>query len=154
MKARSPQPSGGFSLLELMVVLAVMGVVASLGVAMMDRAQRQPLEAARELLQRDLAEAGDQAVQRQGLIGWQPGEAGYRFLAWHPAEGGQWRPLASRRLAGRDWPEGLTATRREPARESPETPWVVWWPDGEVVGTTLVLHHAGRRLELAVGDTR
>ncbi|MBS9403129.1 type II secretion system protein [Halomonas sp. TRM85114] len=154
MKTRSPLPDGGFSLLELMVVLAVMGVVASLSVALLDRAQRQPLETAREQLRRDLAEAGDQAVQRQRLIGWQPREAGYRFLSWHPGEGGHWQPLASRWLPERAWPDGLTVTRRESAPASSDTPWVVWWPDGENIGATLVLHHAGQRLELTVGDAR
>jgi general secretion pathway protein H len=154
VKMRSSLPAGGFSLLELMVVLVVMGVVASLSVAMLDRAQRQPLETARELLQRDLAEAADQAVQRQRLVGWQPGENGYRFLVWHPDEGGHWQPLASRTLSARDWPDGLTVTRSESARASSDAPWVVWWPDGESIGATLLLHHAGRHLELAVGDAR
>lgn len=152
MKVRSSLPAGGFSLLELMVVLVVMGMVASLGVAMLDQAQRQPLETARELLQRDLVEAGDQAVQRQRLIGWQPWETGYRFLTWHPDESGHWQPLASRQLPKRDWPDGLTITRLEPTLTSPDAPWLVWWPDGESIGATLVLHHAGSRLELAVGD--
>lgn len=161
MSARPAPPSRGFSLLELMVVLAILGVAASLSVAWLDRGLRRPLETAREQLQRDLAEAGRQAVQGQRLIGWSPGEAGYRFLAWRPrpGDGGHWQPLEAHLLPERRWPAGLSISRPDAdtlasGTPAPDVPWVVWWPDGEVAGTTLVLHHEERRLVLSVGGAR
>lgn len=143
-------PASGFSLLELMVVLAVMGIVVSLGVPLLDPSRRQPLETTRETLRQELQEAGQLAVQSQQLIGWLPDASGYRFVAWR--EGGRWQPLEGRRLTGKEWPDGLTVTRREPTDSSTQMPWLIWWPDGEVLGATLLLHHAQRRLELAVGQ--
>lgn len=148
---KGPAPASGFSLLELMVVLAVMGIVVSLGVPLLDPSRRQPLETTREALRQELQEAGQLAVQGQRLIGWQPDEAGYRFLAWR--EDGRWEPLIGGRLTAGAWPDGVTVTRREPDDTPTATPWLIWWPDGEVAGATLVLHHAQRHLELSVGRT-
>ncbi|MDY7117020.1 prepilin-type N-terminal cleavage/methylation domain-containing protein [Halomonas sp. SSL-5] len=147
MKATAP--ASGFSLLELMVVLAVMGIVVSLGVPLLDPSRRQPLETTREVLRQELREARQLAVQGQRLIGWRPDETGYRFLTWR--EDGRWEPLADGRLTAGAWPDGVTVTRRDPSDAPTAMPWVIWWPDGEVAGTTLMLHHAQRHLELAVG---
>ncbi|WP_425485946.1 prepilin-type N-terminal cleavage/methylation domain-containing protein [Halomonas campaniensis] len=134
----SPRPAAahaGFTLLELMVVLGIMGVAASLAVAWLDRSLGQPLEVATERLQRDLASAGEQAWLGGRVIGWRPDATGYRFMALHQ---GRWIPLGERTLRPVHWPEGLTLEAPR-AREADVMPAWIWWPDGEIAGSEITL---------------
>lgn len=137
----------GFSMIELMVVLFIIALGSSLTVAWLGGADTSSrLRGTAQQLAAEFQLASEVATARQQVIGWQPLAEGYRFLAWQAD--GSWQPWGARSgLNASHWslpirPERLppmsTAVNGLPQREQP--PWLVWWPDGEVLGGRLILH--------------
>lgn len=156
----------GFTLLELMVVLVIMGLAASLSVAWLAGSGPQRASTALQQLESDWRLAADMAMGEQRIIGWQVSAQGYRFVAWsvdpkQPGQG-QWQPITSRQLPQRQWSQPVELQRtpamalaaeswdtpRSPRRKNAMTansassgsmPWLIWWPNGEVLSATLTL---------------
>ena len=136
--------SRGFTLLEVMVVLFIIGITTSIAVVTMQRSEQDLLdEQARQLLE-DFSYARDLALNRHRLVGWLVTQQGYRFALRD--ELGLWQAYASRGLQARDWPaqvklEGLQkdATKLEKEFTNQLAPSLVFFPAGEVTALSLTL---------------
>lgn len=91
----------GFTLVELMVVLLIMGVIGSAVVLTMGNRDTTAADAARFASR--VAAARDLAVTTGRPIGIWVAKSGYGF---EERRGGTWQPLASDALKPREWPEG------------------------------------------------
>ncbi|ODC04889.1 type II secretion system protein GspH [Terasakiispira papahanaumokuakeensis] len=139
----------GFTLLELMVVLVIMGLAASFSVAWLAGSESQQAQTQLKQLESDWRLAADMAMGEQQIIGWQVSAQGYRFVVWavDPAQPGQgqWQPLQGRQLPARQWSQPVLLTRTPamplaPSQDSANsTPWLIWWPNGEVLSATVTL---------------
>jgi len=79
-KSSKAYQSKGFTLLEVMVVLFIIGITTSIAVVTMQRSEQDLLdEQARQLLE-DFSYARDLALNRHRLVGWQVTQQGYRFV--------------------------------------------------------------------------
>ncbi|WP_036218205.1 type II secretion system minor pseudopilin GspH [Marinospirillum minutulum] len=153
--------SQGFTLLEVLVVLFIIGITASIAVVTMQRSEQDLVDKqARQLLE-DFSYARDLALNRYRLVGWQVTESGYRFTLRD--ELGLWQPYISRGLPERQWPEGVrlqglseeSALSKEFSTEFSENlaPSLVFFPAGEVtaLSLTLQLGEAERSLRVQAG---
>jgi len=144
------------TLLELLVVIVIIALAASLSVAWLGGGEPARLKSSVEQLRSDMRLAGDIAFGRQRIIGWQPDTWGYRFVTWQAqpngggANGGEWVALNDdEELPDRSWPQPATATLAPPATDD-ATPWLIWWPNGEVTGGELTLRSGQERMTLHV----
>lgn len=146
--ARSPF-NGGFTLIELLVVIVIIALGSSLAVAWLGpTAPADRLAASARELAAEFELAADVATARQRVIGWQPVAQGYRFVTWHPSRG--WQPWdATNSLAPGRWSHSVQLTRQPPSDDT-TAPWLVWLPDGEVVGARLQMESEGERLTLEI----
>lgn len=144
----------GFTLLELMVVLVIMGLAASFSVAWLAGSGPQQAQEQLQQLESDWRLAADMAMGEQQIIGWQVTAQGYRFVTWSviPDQPGQghWIPLETRHLPQRHWHQPVDL-KRTPAMSTTQgtferqnnglsmAPWLIWWPNGEVLSATLRL---------------
>lgn len=147
-------PQRGFTLLEVLVVLFIIGLTTSLAVVSMTRDdQSQVDQQARQLLE-DFTFARDLALNRHRLVGWQVNQKGYQF-ALRDAYG-RWQPYVSRGLPQRAWPQDLVlqgvdqATLENPELTVDSAPALVFFPAGEMTPLTLTLklQDAQRRIRI------
>ncbi|MFC0268765.1 GspH/FimT family pseudopilin [Kushneria aurantia] len=141
---------GGFSLLELLVVIVIIALGSALSVAWLAGADDSDrLRTAARQLVGEFRLAGEVARVRQRVIGWQPVDGGYRFVSWQEESGWQpWRE--TRELTPTQWPLPVTAVRQPPPGADTALPWLIWLPDGEVMGARLLLHSGSARQALEV----
>ncbi|KAA0019908.1 type II secretion system protein GspH [Salinicola corii] len=141
----------GVTLLELLVVIVIIALAATLSVAWLGGGEPARLRSSVEQLQSDMRLAGDIAFGQQRIIGWRPGIQGYRFVTWRAqSNGGEWVPLNDDgELPDRSWSQPVTATRVPPAADD-AAPWLIWWPNGEVTGGELTLHSGQDQMTLHV----
>lgn len=128
LPAPRPRPARGFTLLEILVVVFIIGVIATLAVLSVDnRAADDRLEREAQRLDALLGMAGEDAVLFGVELGLQVTRDGYRFLrldadGWIPVTAGD-SPLRPRTLD-----EGVTLHL---IRESGERPRPAGGGDGE-----------------------
>lgn len=97
---------GGFTLLEMMIVLVIVGIVAGLATLQLTRNPRRDLlEQARHLAAQFEA-ASDEASLRSEPIAWQPTPGGYRFEIHHEQ---RWVPLQDTVLDDTAWKSPVDA---------------------------------------------
>jgi type II secretion system protein H len=105
----SPSPFGrctGFTLLEILVVVAILGLAAAVAVASLDRDERGTLDREARRFAGALEYAAQRAQLRHETLGVSAGERGWRF--WSRAPDGRWRAIAGDdALAARALPEPL-----------------------------------------------
>ena len=82
----------GFTLIEILIVLVIMGIVLSLVAVNMMPDDKRTLAAEAERLSLLLEQAHDDAVAGAERIAWSAREGGYGF--WRADEQGEWVPLA------------------------------------------------------------
>lgn len=128
----------GFSLLELLIVLAIIASLAGLSVAWLEGGNGQGLAANSEQLRRDLERAALVALDEQRVVGLRPDHQGYVFVT-RGRDDTTWRSLDMRRLPPRHWPDTLQLERLPSPPADDDAPWLLWWPDGEVAGGRLRL---------------
>lgn len=139
----------GFSLLELLIVLTIVAALTGLSVAWLEGGNAPSLDSARERLRTDLERAAIQAMEQQQVIGMRPNETGYEFVT-RDTGSAEWRTLETSDLPARRWPLDIHLQRAPAAPEDQATPWLVWWPDGEVLGGRLSLTTGNRQRHLLI----
>jgi general secretion pathway protein H len=98
--------NGGFTLVELMVVLVIVGLVsAAVVLAMPDPRGALRQEALRLAARTDAAR--ERAMMDNRPVALVLGEGGYGF-EWRTE--GEWRPIAQRPFVAQDWSEGTRAS--------------------------------------------
>jgi general secretion pathway protein H len=97
--------ANGFTLVELLVVIAAMGLLASAAVLMWPGAGGGAREAAVRFASRAAA-ARDEAVLTGQPLGLWVTASGYGF---ERLRGGLWQPISERPLTQQDWGRGLSA---------------------------------------------
>lgn len=98
--------AGGFTLLEMMVVLVIAGLLVSLASLSISRNPRSDLKEEAQRLALLLESASDEAQVRSRPIAWQPVAGGYRFDI---STDDGWRPLQrDGLLRERRWEGGVT----------------------------------------------
>ncbi len=130
----------GFSLLELMLVLALMGLVSALAVASLGGDPGRAYEAQLERLVVRMSDAESQARRRGWVLGLAWTERGYRFMklrTFLPEP--EWIALGREGPGdSRDWPEGLQL-QGSPLQINADglALYRIWSPDGETLGPEL-----------------
>jgi len=99
------RPQGGFTLLEMLVVLVIAGLLVSLASVKLTRNPRTDLNEEAQRLALLFESAGDEAQVRARPIAWLPIDGGFRFDM--RTEDG-WRPLRDDLLRQRRWEGGVT----------------------------------------------
>jgi type II secretion system protein H len=98
----------GFTLLEILVVIAILGLAAGIAVVSLDRDERGTLEREARRFAGALEYAAQRAQMRHETIGVSAGENGLRF--WIRSADGRWRALSGDApLAPRALPHPLDA---------------------------------------------
>ncbi|WP_158935873.1 GspH/FimT family pseudopilin [Burkholderia sp. S171] len=98
-------PQGGFTLLEMLVVLVIAGILVSLASVKLTRNPRTDLNEEAQRVALLFESAGDEAQVRARPIAWMPLDGGFRFDI--RTEDG-WRPLRDDLLRQRRWEGGVT----------------------------------------------
>lgn len=143
--------SKGFTLLEVMVVLFIIGITTSIAVVTMQRSDQDLVDQqARQLLE-DFSYARDLALNRHRLVGWQVTQTGYRFVLRD--EQGLWQAYSSRGLPQRQWSENLRLKGLPEQQIDDPAPALVFFPAGEVtaLSLTLQLGDAKRTIRVKAG---
>lgn len=100
-----PRPTRGFTLIEILVVCAIVAIMLGLVAARFGTSDAQRLRAVAEDLVRLLEAARDEAVTRGQSVAFSSDGRGYQFWL---ANGGTWVALpASGSLTSRGFPEGV-----------------------------------------------
>lgn len=161
-KPSTAYKSQGFTLLEVLVVLFIIGLTASIAVVTMQRSEQDLVDKQARQLVEDFSYARDLALNRYRLVGWQVTQQGYQFALRD--ELGSWQPFISRGLPQRQWPEGVrlqglsekSALTKELSAEFSEdlAPAMVFFPAGEVTALNLTLKagEAKRSLRVQAGQ--
>ncbi len=128
----------GFTLIEILVVLIIVGLLASLAVFnMAGSSQQRELESNVRELYLLMQTASEQAVLNNLELGLLLEDDGYRFVAFQD-ESGEWKPSGERMFSKRTLPEWLTLTEyvesdapRLATAEDKLRPNVVFFSSGE-----------------------
>jgi len=147
----------GFTLLEVLVVLFIIGITSSIVVVTMQRSDQQLVDQQASQLLEDFTYARDLALSRYQLVGWQVTQMGYRFALRD--ELGLWQPYISRAMPQRQWPaevhlQGLAEQETLATEFSHDlAPSMVFFPAGEVtaLNLTLIAGDARRRVRVQAG---
>ncbi|WP_137079908.1 prepilin-type N-terminal cleavage/methylation domain-containing protein [Halomonas caseinilytica] len=139
----------GFSLLEVLIVMTIIAALTGLSVAWLEGGSEPSLDSARERLRIDLERAAIQAMEQQRAIGLRPSDTGYAFVTREPGDT-TWQRLETPSLPPRRWQLDIALRRHPVSPASPATPWLIWWPDGEVLGGRLELSTDERHRHLVI----
>lgn len=128
----------GFTLIEILVVLVVIGLLASLAVMTMGGSSRdREMENEVRELYLLMQTASEQAVLNNTELGLILDEGGYRFVAWEDRSG-EWKEPAEPMFRLRRFPEWITVTEyiendtpRLASEEDRLRPDVVFFSSGE-----------------------
>lgn len=148
------QTSRGFTLLEVMLVLFILGLATSLAViTLAPSAQSELDKQARQLLD-EFSYARDLALNRHALVGWQLSKSGYRYVFRNQL--GQWQPVTSRALPAGTWPANLHLEGADELADNFSAdlaPALVFFPAGEVTNMhlTFKLDSAQRSIQIEAG---
>lgn len=136
MQTRAQQ--AGFTLIEILVVLVVIGLLASLAVMTMGGSSRdREMENEVRELYLLMQTASEQAVFNNTELGLILDDEGYRFVAWEDRSG-EWKEPAEPMFRLRGFPEWITVTEyiendtpRLASEEDRLRPDVVFFSSGE-----------------------
>ncbi|WP_319558044.1 pilus assembly FimT family protein [Thiomicrorhabdus sp.] len=119
---------GGFTLLELMVVVVIMAVVVSIGVLNLGGNEQAQLRAQQKQLQGLLGWARDQATFEQRLFLLQPSEKGIHVWVYRQSN---WQE--SQKIPLTAWQDGVKVEWKSVGlvRQDGRLGWLIW-PSGEV----------------------
>ncbi|WP_320158971.1 type II secretion system minor pseudopilin GspH [Marinobacter litoralis] len=128
----------GFTLIEILVVLIIVGLLASLAVfSMGGSSQQRELESHVRELYLLMQTASEQAVLNNLELGLLLEEDGYQFVAFQD-ESGEWKPSGERLFHQRTLPEWLSLTQfvesdapRLSSSEDKLRPTIVFFSSGE-----------------------
>ncbi len=157
----------GFTLLELMLVIALIGLIGALGLAWLGGDSSRLFEARLAQLQQRFQLAAEQALHRGQVIGWRFDGGGYRFERLLPDASGavlQWVPLGRQGPGdSADWPPELqllsasgkpvAGSASKPlanAKAGTALPQRIWLPDGEIAGEPLHWRWPDGQLRIAL----
>ena len=108
---RQGNRAAGFTLIEILVVLIVVGLLASLAVFTLGgSSQQRQLENQVQELYLLMQTASDQSVLNNQELGVTVNEGGYQFLAFQD-EDGDWKPEDERLFHARSFPDWLVITK-------------------------------------------
>lgn len=148
MQVRSRQT--GFTLIEILVVLVVVGLLASLAVFTMGgSSQQRELENEVRELYLLMQTASEQSVVTNRELGLRLEEGGYQFVAFQD-QTGDWEATGERLFRARSLPDWLTVTKfiesdapRLASAEDQLLPDVVFFSSGETTPFELEFTLAG-----------
>lgn len=128
----------GFTLIEILVVLVVVGLLAALAVMSMGGSSRErEMENEIRELYLLMQTASEQAVLNNTELGLMLEEEGYRFVAWED-QAGEWKIPAEPMFRMRSFPDWITITEyiendtpRLASEEDRLRPDVVFFSSGE-----------------------
>ncbi|MDF0750549.1 type II secretion system minor pseudopilin GspH [Marinobacter sp. 71-i] len=128
----------GFTLIEILVVLVVVGLLAALAVMTMGGSSRErEMENEVRELYLLMQTAAEQAILNNTELGLILEDEGYRFVAWEDRSG-EWKEPAEHMFRMRSFPEWITVTEyiesdtpRLASEEDELRPDVVFFSSGE-----------------------
>lgn len=110
MPSRKRRESAGFTMIEILVVLVVVGLLAALAIVNLGgSAQKREMENEIREIYLLMQTASEQAILNSQELGWMVEEGGYRFLLFDD-ETASWTKLDERLFRPRRLPEWLTLT--------------------------------------------
>lgn len=136
---RFPRSTSGFTLIEILVVLVVVGLLASLAVISLgDGGRQRELENEVRDLFLLMQTASEQAILNNQEIGLLLDDNEYEFLLYNE-ENGEWERKQERLFASRQFPDWMTVTEfiendqpRLASDDEKPRPDVVFFSSGEV----------------------
>lgn len=142
---------GGFTLLELLLVLAIMAVVLAWVVPNFHRGGAADLEAEARHLVRLLQLASEEAQLTGTLLRWRTGARSYAFAS--PDASGEWHTLQRRPFEPHRYPEGITVVELKRRDNLPPPRGkgadargeVLFYPDGMVDVAELRLREGAKQ---------
>ncbi|MBS98859.1 MAG: type II secretion system protein GspH [Oceanospirillaceae bacterium] len=137
---RFRRAQSGFSLLELMLVLALIGLISGLGLAMLGGDPGRLYEARLEQLAARFEDARARARLQGWVIGWVWDERGYRFVRLRSlSQGLLWEDLGREGPGDSpDWPDQMQLAAMALSNEPADMPlYRIWMPGGERLGPVL-----------------
>lgn len=162
--AAKPPPPDGFTLLEMLLVLAILGILATVvALGFTDSGRHRHLRAEAERLSRLVELARGEALRRNEIWGLRVADGRYGFQRYEPA-GGDWMEVVRRPFRARPAEESVTfriatnAGDRQRLKEQlqilrgaaansdgeeAEPPDVAIFPDGEVTPFEVTIFLAG-----------
>jgi len=129
-EARAPAAAGGFTLVEVLVVVVIIGLLAAATAVKLAPDARQNLRAEAARLAALLTHARDEAIVTGAPLAWQGAQSGYRFV--RRAADRTWQPLErDAALRARELPPGVSVAAVETAvRADGPAPVIVLAPTG------------------------
>ncbi|MFO1361222.1 MAG: type II secretion system minor pseudopilin GspH [Burkholderiales bacterium] len=143
------RPAPGFTLLEVLVVVVILAVLASLVAVRVAPDRRQSLREEATRLAAVLGHAHDEAIVTGAAIAWQPDANGYRFVRRDPDR--VWRAVDSdAALRARAFAAGVELAAVEtPERTTNAAPAIVLQPTGASAPFRITLALADHRVRVS-----
>jgi general secretion pathway protein H len=139
-------PQAGFTLLELMVVLLVIGLMTGIGIALLGDSAGQRQRATLDRLASEFRLAGETALRTGQVIGWYSTDGRYRYLRLRATpQGPRWSDLNDEELRAGEWPADFVL-----AGPTAAAPQLVWLPNGESEGARLQFRGEARTYVVSV----